>query len=271
MAAVVLALFTLLSGATAAAGSLTFGVVPYTSPRELLVRYQPLRIVAAHAFGQPVDLISAPTLTTFLRRALEQSYDLILVPGNYALVLADRGLYHPFLAEAGTFRALVVVGRASGIARAADLAGADVLGLDPTGLATLWGQAWLAENRVTVGRLRTVSAGDSIAELVAHGVAQAGMIASMTFDGLSPTVRDRLAILAQSPPFPGRVMMIATRHAARADTLTRDLLAYADSPEGRERLRTVGIPGLRRIDPEELQGAARFAQATAARLGEAPP
>jgi len=239
---------------------LRIGVAPHTSARFVLELYQPLREHLERELNRPVDVMTAPDFTTFVRRALALDYDIAITTGHQAQVLrVDAGCL-PLRTYAAEFRAVVVVPVESPATNAAALANSRVIGLSPTSLVTQWGQHWLTDQGVPNIEIRYVSAADSVAQLVLAGEASAGLFSTANFLSLSPEVRARLRFLARSEPMLGRVYMLNPHQAPQLERIQAALDHFAASPEGKRYFENNSLLGYRPVRPEELTALDRYAR-----------
>lgn len=81
------------SGPAASQSSFVIGVAPHTSARVILDMYQPLRSYLGTSLGIPVDVVTAPDFDTLARRALAQSYDMVITTGQQARLLQTDARY----------------------------------------------------------------------------------------------------------------------------------------------------------------------------------
>jgi len=251
---------TLSAGPARAEGEpLRIGVVPHTSARFVLELYQPLREHLEHELQRPVEVITAPDFTTFVRRALDQEYDLAITTGHQAQLLRVDAGYLPIRTYAAEFRAVVVVPADWPSNEAASLAHRRVIGLSPTSLVTQWGQHWLADQGI-VTEVRYVSAADSVAQLLLAGDAAAGLLSTANFLTLAPEVRSRLRFLARSEPMLGRVYLLNRARTGLRERIEAALDHFAASAEGKHYFETTGLVGYRAIRPGELTALDPYAR-----------
>ncbi len=250
----------LMTVSTSVAGeSFIIGVAPHTSARVILEMYQPLRLHMEKALGTPVAIVTAPDFDMFARRGLAQEYDLAVTTGHQARLFQTDAGYIPLLTYKADFRAVALVAAKGPIKHPSDLKGKDVLGLSQASLVTLWGQHWLAENRVGAKQMKFVSASDSVAQLVAAGDAAAGFTSLANYQKLLPALRSQLRILGESSSMAGRVYVLNKRHAAMQKKIDAALWAFAETPEAKKYFDTNSLAGYRKLHPNELKEMDRYA------------
>lgn len=241
------------------ATSFKLGVAPHTSARVILEMYQPLRLYLEKVLGQPVEVQTAPDFTEFIRRALNQEYDLAITTGHQARVLQTDAGYAPLVTYKADFKAVALVAKDGPYKSVRDLKGAAMLGLSQSSLVTLWGQHWMKKNGLGDNPIRYVSAADSTAQLVLAGEAAVAFHSMANYQKLAPEVQNRLAILAESEPMAGRVYMLNRRQAPLADKIDGAIWAFAASPAGRDYLDKNKLDGYRKLKPRELEAMEPYA------------
>ncbi len=241
------------------ATSFKLGVAPHTSARVILEMYQPLRLYLEKVLGQPVEVQTAPDFTEFIRRALNQEYDLAITTGHQARVLQTDAGYAPLVTYKADFKAVALVAKDGPYKSVRDLKGAAMLGLSQSSLVTLWGQHWMKKNGLGDNPIRYVSAADSTAQLVLAGEAAVAFHSMANYQKLAPEVQNRLTILAESEPMAGRVYMLNRRQAPLADKIDGAIWAFAASPAGRDYLDKNKLDGYRKLKPRELEAMEPYA------------
>jgi len=239
--------------------SFKLGVAPHTSARVILEMYQPLRQALEKALGQPVEVQTAPDFTEFIRRALNQEYDIAVTTGHQARVLQTDAGYLPLVTYKADFKAVALVAKDGPYKTIKDLKGAPMLGLSQSSLVTLWGQHWMKSNGLGDSPIRYVSAADSTAQLVLAGEAAVAFHSLANYQKLAPEVQNRLSILVESEPMAGRVYMLNKRRAALLPKIDEAIWAFAASPAGRDYLEKNKLDGYRKLKPRELDAMEPYA------------
>lgn len=239
--------------AVAAEQAFRIGIAPHTSARVIIEQYQPVRRAVEAALGRPVEIVTAPDFTAFARRAMDQEYDIAVTTGHQAEMLRKDAGYLPLLTYKADFRAVVVTAAKGPYRTAASLAGTTVLGLSPSSLVTLWGQHWLASQKLPGIQLRYVSAADSVAQLILAGDASAGFMSLANRAKLAPEVQAQLSTIAESRPMAGRVYMLNGGQSAVAEPLRKALFAFGETAEGKAYFDANQLDGYRTVSDEELE------------------
>lgn len=242
-----------------AADSFIIGVAPHTSARVIIEMYQPLRLYMEKLLGKPVEIVTAPDFDAFAKRGVANEFDLAVTTGHQARLFQTDAGYIPMLTYKADFKSVALVAAKGNIQKPSDLEGKDVLGLSPASLVTLWGQHWLADNKVNANPMKYVSASDSVAQLVAAGDAAAGFTSLANYQKLNPELRLRLRVIAESKSMAGRVYVLNKRHAAIQKKIDAALWDFAATPEAKKYFETNKLEGYRKLHPNELKEMDRYA------------
>ncbi len=256
---IVISLMLLNAVMASAADSFIIGIAPHTSARVIIEMYQPLRVYLEKTLGMPVDIVTAPDFDTFARRGIAMEFDLAVTTGHQARLFQTDAGYLPLLTYKAEFKSVTIVAAKGPIQKPSDLDNKDVIGLSAASLVTLWGQHWLADNKVNAHPMKYVSASDSVAQLVAAGDAAAGFASLANFQKLNPELRSKLRILAESKSMAGRVYVLNKRHAAIQKKIDAALWAFAETAEAKKYFETNKLEGYRKLRPNELKEMDRYA------------
>jgi phosphonate transport system substrate-binding protein len=228
------------------------GVAPHTSARVIIEMYQPLRTYLEQSLKRPVEIVTAGDFTEFARRATQQQYDLAITTGHQARLLETDFAYSPLLTYKADFKAVALVEKNNPAQEAKDLAGAQVIGLSPSSLVTIWGVHWLHRNNIPNTQMRFVSASDSVAQLLISGEGSVGFASLANYQNLPPAMQARLRIFAESLPLAGRVYVLNKKNAALKEKIETALWAFAETPEAQQYFRKYKLDGYRKLEPREL-------------------
>lgn len=262
-----IALLLLSTGIATAGDVFSIGIAPHTSPRVILEMYAPLRLHMEKTLGIPVEIVTAPNFDIFAQRSLAQEFDIAVTTGHQARLFQKDAQYIPLLTYKADFKAVALVSANGTIKEPSDLKGKDVLGLSPASLVTLWGQHWLAENKVVPGSIKYISASDSVAQLIISGDIAAGFTSLANYQKLGEGVRDQLRILAESQPMAGRVYVLNHRRAAMQKEIDAALWAFAATPEAKKYFEANKLEGYRLLKPNEMEDMDIYADETRKLIG----
>ncbi len=226
-----------------------FGVLPLQSPTMLARMFLPLADALQQALHRPVQFVTAPNFSSFMRRVQRHKYDIIyLNPLLYTR--ARRWGYHVIVKVAGEpFTGILVVRRDSGIR-----------GLDPRRLppglrigfpdpnayaATIMTRQYMAARDIHVNRdmkVRYFGSQDSALMAVYYGMVDMAGAWYPSLRSMPRHVQAALRVIAQTPPQPQ--MPIAVRDdmpAADVDRITQLLTHLTTTARGRAALAHLGF------------------------------
>lgn len=251
---VMMCLLFLFASEIALAGDVfVIGIAPHTSPRVILEMYAPLRTYLEKSLGVAVEIVTAPNYEILAQRGLAQEFDIAITTGHQARLFQKDAQYTPLLTYKADFKAVALVLANGPIKGPADLKDKNVLGLSPASLVTLWGQHWLADNKVVSRSIKYISASDSVAQLIISGDAAIGFTSLANYQKLHPEVRDKLQILAESEPMAGRVYMLNSRRLPMQKKIETALWTFAATPEALKYFEANKLEGYRPLKPGEME------------------
>ncbi len=120
---VLLLLCSLLLLPAARAAPLRVGVLPYLSPRSLLIEFAPLQAFLQSELKEAVELQSAPDLPRFLARTAHGDFDLIISAPHFVRLAQREQRFTPLIAIRADFYALLLVHKNSPAQTLRDLRG----------------------------------------------------------------------------------------------------------------------------------------------------
>lgn len=95
--------------AAAPPAPLRVGVLPYLSPRTLLLQFAPLRLYLAQELRQPVEVGTAADLARFVARSHGGDFELVVTAPHFARLAQLEHGFVPLIAIRADFYALVLV------------------------------------------------------------------------------------------------------------------------------------------------------------------
>jgi phosphonate transport system substrate-binding protein len=119
---ILLALCLALAAATQAA-PLQVGVLPYLSPRSLLLEFAPLRTFLQDELQQEINILTAPDLPRFMARTHGGDFDLVITAPHFARLAQLEHGYLPLVAIRADFYALLLVPKQAPIHSVREIAG----------------------------------------------------------------------------------------------------------------------------------------------------
>ena len=107
-----------------------------------------------------------------------------------------------------------------------------------------------------------VSAADSVSRQVLAGEASAAFTSLANYQKLPPEQRERLHILAESEPMPGRIYLLNKRWRVQVASVEKALWSFASSREGQDYFQSNKLEGFRKLRPRELEAMEPYAAET---------
>lgn len=246
----------LAGGARAAEAPLRFGVFPNLTARQTLQTYAPLARALERRLGRPVLIYTAPNFPIFVARTREGVYDFVLTAPHLAWLARQDAGYRPLLKYSTQARGLLVTRVNAGPATVEALRGRTVAVADPLSLAALAIGTELAARKMVSGRDYTVqpsgSHSNALAQVIA-GRVDAAIVGIHPYAMQPETIRAQLRTLIETPPLSSLTYLAHPRLRDReAEALRAGLLAFADSPEGRDFLASGDYGRLVAADDSEV-------------------
>jgi phosphonate transport system substrate-binding protein len=236
---------------------LQFGVLPNLSARVILQHYQPMRQYLEGRLKRSVEIVTAPDFKAFHDRTLKGDYD-IAVTGPHLARLAqiDANLV-PILTYRPPLAALMVTPAAKPFRAPVDLRGHTLAFANPQSLPALRGLQWLADAGLRQGTDYTVVKAaneDSLGQMLVTGGAAAAILSGAEFRAIPEEHRSKLVVYTTIAEFPSLTFAVHSRiPPADVAALKSHLLAFPDSPEGKQFLTATGFQGIRELGPTELR------------------
>lgn len=255
-----------------AAPPLEIGVFPYLSTRTLLSTWQPLQQFLAQRLGQPVLIVTAPDMRTFVERTQSGAYPLVVTAPHFARLAQKEAGYRPLLRAQRDLVGVLVVAEDAPIRSIADLRGKMLATPDTLAIITRLGLNLLREQGLEPGRdvFPVEMPSHNAAVLAVRQNVAAGAVVSVTaLQQLPPEQRQGLRVLAQTPRMP-HVMILARGDlpAAEAERLAQLIQEFVQqTPEGRQFMDSLGYQGLRPPTEAELRSLDPYADSVRATLG----
>lgn len=232
---------------------LEIGLMPYMPTARLFESHQSLRHHIETTFKRPAVLSTAPDFHTFQRRVLRGDFDLVLTGPNIGWqAYLDAGMV-PIAVSKKFVVIQIVVAKDSGIKAIADLRGKAVATIGAITTTSQTTVQLLREGGLEADKdvqLRHEQTPFNSAQAVVLGEVAAAGFPNVSFQALTPDIRDRLRIIKESAPLPG-VMFISRKapDVPSPEQFQAALFSYAnDTPEGRAYVRELGHEGLLKPD-----------------------
>ena len=230
--------------------SYRFGVFPYMPPARLEKAYAPVAAAFGRALGRPVQLGTAGEIDKFRIRLKKGDFKIALIAPMDVMRFVDEGEYIP-LARRPSHPASIVVLEESPLQQAADLRH-KTLGLPPAGwppsviIQLMLNEQGLMKDRdIRLRYFTNVVA--CLHQLLVKTVDACGSGGGAALKVFQKKMGVNLRVLMKTPSYPHHLFVTHPRLLpAEREILSRTILGWEKTEEGRELLRTIG-PGARFI------------------------
>ncbi len=240
-----------------------FGVLPLQSPTKLAAMFLPLTQDLGHAMGRPVQFVTAPSFSEYMKRVGKRQYDIIYL--NPLLYTEARKAGYRAVVKVGQepFTGILVV-RRDGPLQHLDPRripkGLRIGFPDPNAFAaTVMTRQYMRRLDINVDKVFQVhyfGSQDSALMALHSGLVDIIGTWRPSFRSMPKAVRADLRIIAETPPQPQ--MPIAVRGdlpAAQVNQIVTTLLRLSDSKAGRKVLDALGFrQGFVRANDAEYLG-----------------
>ena len=235
---------------------LRLAVHPYASTLALVTTHRPLQQYLAARLGRPVEFNTAANFDAYTDALLAGSYDIAISPPHFALLAMEK-YYVPLLHYQARLEPILVVKAGSKLGRAEDLRGKRIAMADRSAFIRLVLVKWLADKGLLPER------DYSIVERPSHGAAigavaaeeaDAGLATVAALRQVSADLQQQMRIISTGQRFP-HLFTLAHRRLGRdlLERLREALLAFPETPEGRQFMEKSAYLGYELISDEEIR------------------
>jgi phosphonate transport system substrate-binding protein len=251
------------------------GIVPYMSVRELITKYEPLRIYLEHALGTPVKIYTANGFRPFYLNTEKGDYDLAITPSHIARLLQNEHGFTPLVRFSTPGRVLLMSAFNSPLKTVQELNGRVIAVPDKFALASIACMAYLSENELLPGKnfkLLEVPSFPSAIISVQKGDAAAACTASPPFSYMPRDLQDSVQILADMGTISGLVVLARPGMKKLAlNKLVQTLLKINDHPNGgKQFITSLGFGPLIPVTSKDMSSLDRYLAETKRLMRETP-
>jgi phosphonate transport system substrate-binding protein len=241
------------------AGPVIFGILPFVSTEQLVIRFSPLANYLSKYLHAEVRIETAPDFVEFARRTHEeQRYDLLFTaPHFYPQAHSKAGYRLIAGVDSPGMWAVIVVPKQSDIQNVYDLKGKRMATVHPAGLATLLVKKHLADAGIDPDvDLVMISTPSHDASLLSsyHGVTDASALMQPPFEAASVHIRDKMRVIAKTESTPHIPLSVSPRiNEDCAGEIATLLLQMGTTMEGKQVLSHNNFSGFRETTAEEYE------------------
>jgi len=238
---------------------ITFGILPFVSVEQLVVRFTPLAHYLSNYLQVPMRIETAPNFVEFARRTHEdQRYDILFTAPHFYPQANSKAGYR-LIASVDTpgMRAVIVAPERSRIHSVNDLNGKRLATVHPMALSTLLVKKYLSENGidpdVDITMIATPAHDASLLSSY-HGITDASALMLPPFEAASKNVRESMRIIAETESTPNIPISVSPKISENCALEITDLLLKMNTTaEGQNVLKHNRFSGFRRAQLEEYE------------------
>jgi phosphonate transport system substrate-binding protein len=245
---------------------LVMGVLPNVSARALLTMYQPFRDYLQETLKSPVEIATAADFRSFSTETKSGSYQLVVTAANLGAMHQIDDKWHPVAIYEPQIPGILVAA-ADNSNNAVEQIRAKLLAVgNPQSLVVLRGMQWLRERGLEEGRDYRVTRSaneDSLGVLIRSGEAPLAMMSMGEFRSISENGRKMLRVHTEFARVPGFLVMASpAMPAPQLEAISRAILEFPDTDQGREFFKRSGFAGIRTLKAGELEALTPFVAPT---------
>lgn len=236
-----------------------FGILPFISAEQLVIRFSPLINYLSSKLRTPVRIETAPDFVEFARRTHEdRHYDILFTaPHFYPQAHSKAGYRLIASVDSPGMWAVIVVPKQSHIHGLEDLIGKRLATVHPSGLATLLVRRHLTDAGfdpdVDITMISTPTHDASLLSSY-HGVTDASALMSPPYELASAKIRDNMRIIAKTKSTPHIPISVSPKISESCAADIKDvLLKMGNTQEGKNILRLNRFSGFKQAQPEEYE------------------
>lgn len=221
---------------------LTFGILPFVSAEQLVVRFTPLVNYLSRHLKTQIRIETAPNFVEFSRRTIAaERYDILFTAPHFFPAAHNAGYRLIVSVDSPGMRALIVAPKKSKIKTLNDLRGKRLATVDVNSLVTLLVRKHLSEHNINPDNdLKLVVTPTHDASLLSsyHGVTDASALMQPPFAAASKAVRDSMRVIAKTERAPHIPISVGKRISeACAKQMSDLLLNMANNEAGQQVLK----------------------------------
>ena len=261
--------FALTAGAATAQSPqkpLVMGVLPNVSARALLTMYQPFRDYLQETLKSPVEIATAADFRSFSSETKSGSYQLVVTAANLGAMHQIDDKWRPVAIYDPQIPGILVSAAGNANNSVDQLRGKLLAVGNPQSLVVLRGLQWLRERGLEEGRdfrLTRSANEDSLGTLIRSGEAPLAMMSMGEFRAISENGRKELRVHTEFARVPGFLVMASpAMPAPQLEAISRAVLEFPDTEQGREFFKRSGFSGIRTLKAGELEALTPFVAPT---------
>ncbi len=237
---------------------ITFGILPFVSAEQLVIRFTPLVNYLSQHLNTEIRIETAPGFKEFSQRTTkDKRYDILFTAPHFYPSARKAGYRLIASVDSPGMRAVFVVPKKSNIKTIDDLKGKRLATVDTKSLATLLVRKKLKEHGINPDTdLKIIATPTHNASLLSayHGVTDASALMQPPYAAASQQVRDNMRIIAKTKRAPHIPISVSNRISNEcAEDIRYLLLNMTSTEEGRNVLKHNRFSGYRLSSADEYE------------------
>lgn len=246
--------------------TLTLGVFPYLSPNQMMEQLSPLCQRIEEALGKKVILVSAPDFMSYVERTAKGEYDLVLTAPHMGQLAEKRDGWQRVVQSGQKTATVLLVRQESSIQRLEDLRGKKMTVGNRLSITYLLAEKALAEKGIIVGKDMEVietATFSNVVQSVFLGEADVGATPTLLWDNwenVNAEQHNQLREIFRAKPAAPSFLVMASPKTDKAaiSRLTKSLLSFQDSAEGKSFFQKSQFESFQPLDDATMESAVPF-------------
>ena len=236
---------------------MTFGILPFISAEQLVVKFTPLVHYLSEHLNTPIRIETAPDFMAFAQRTQQQRYDILFTAPHFYAKANQVGYQLIARVDSPGMSAVIVAPRKSHIDTLDDLKGKRLASLHKESLASILLRKHLREHGIDPDRdLSIISTPTHDASLLSsyHGITDASALMQPPYEAASEQVRQNMRVIATTERAPHIPISVSARLSPQCgQEISRLLLSMGNTDEGRSVLKNNRFSGFRKASEEDYK------------------
>jgi phosphonate transport system substrate-binding protein len=238
------------------ADTLVVGILPFINATTLMAQYEGLKTYLERQGPQKVRIVLPANFKAFYDGLMSGAFDVAVAAPHFARVAQQDGRMVALAMYEPRINAQVVAAADSTLTLPRDLRGKVVAFANPTSLVAMYGQQWLRQQNLEMGKdydVRGARTDMGVGRMLLSGDAVAAVMSNGEFRALPPDESARLKIVEVVARIPNFVIMGHPRLGPeRLAKLKAQMLALpTDKDDGAAFSKATGVSGI--VDADESQ------------------
>jgi phosphonate transport system substrate-binding protein len=240
------------------ADTLVVGILPFINSTALMAQYEGLKTYLERQGPQKVRIVLPASFKAFYDGLMSGAFDVAVAAPHFARVAQQDGRMLPLAMYEPRINAQFVAPADTALTLPRDARGKAVAFANPTSLVAMYGQQWLRQQNLELGKdydVRSARTDMGVGRMLLSGDAVAAVMSNGEFRALPADESARLKIVEVVARIPNFVIMghprLGTERLAR---LKAQMLALpTDKEDGAAFSKATGISGIVEADESQLR------------------